>query len=274
MKPQLTAGLLALSAHIGQEDTLAADLQALPFFRSFERGNSPMRVSGWLSQSQTCATSLANCPEDAPVKYMLEFARLAVDSGLRAFMAALGYQESLDETLHIREAGRLVVKNAFPKVLSCYAAGGFGDFTLHRLPFFNWPSSILCEDNPKLFLHNRIGDALLLTRHKKAYVTKKLVQANPRTAIRNQKTGKPISKWGKTQWQQITWRLGYTTVFDLLVLAVGEADETPAPAGLHTALLHLVSYCGQVFTAYLAPGATYQIAGEAYFIKGATALAA
>jgi hypothetical protein len=269
MSATLAAGLLALAAHIGQEDTLAADLQALPFFRHFERGAGAMRAKGWLSQMQECRASLLACPATAPVKFMLAFAQLAVDSGLRGMAAGIGCPESLNPDLHLRETGRLVVKNAFPCVLSAYACGAYGDFSVHRLPLQAYPPNYL-PALEQVQVQTDLGQALRATRKHKCIVTRQQVQANPSTAIRSQQTGKPLAKWSTTHWQSITWRLGYTTVFDLLALAAEQAAETPAPAGLHDALLRIASYCQQVFSAYLIP--SYQVVGEAFVLP--TSLAA
>lgn len=273
MSATLIPGLLALAAHIGQENTLANDLEALPFFRNFERGQQARRAKGWLTSMQECRASLLNCPATAPMKFILAFARLSVDSGLRAMAAGIGCPESESPVLHLREMGRLVVKNAFPRALSPYACGAYGDFSIHRLPLQAYPASYLpaCEE---VQVQINLGQALKACRKQKAISTRQQVQANPNSAIRSQQTGKVLTKWDATHWQQITWRLGYTTVFDLLALAAEQADESPAPAGLHAALVQITGYCQEVFSAYLLPA--YKVVGEAFIItpEPTTALAA
>lgn len=273
MQDPLFAGLLALSARIQQAGPLSEELEALPFFRQFDRGLSPIRTNGWLVSMQECRASLLACPTTAPVKYMLEFARLSVDSGLRAMAAGIGCPESARPTLHLRETGRLVVKNAFPRVISAYAAGAYGDFSVHRLPLQGYVAGLHVA-REEIQAQIDLAKALKACRKRKAITTRQQVQANPNSAIRSQQTGKPLAKWEVQHWQQITWRLGYTTVFDLLALAAERADTTSAPDGLHAALVQITGYCQQVFRAYLLPD--YKVIGEAFIItpEPTTALAA
>jgi hypothetical protein len=102
---------------------------------------------------------------------------------------------------------------------------------------------------------------LRTTRKMKAQWTRAQVQTNPNTAIRSQKTGRPLDKWTSAHWQQITWRLGYTTIFDLLgrlrISQTSREIERYVEADIdfrlfHTSLLNIVSYLNGVHETYVA----------------------
>jgi hypothetical protein len=102
---------------------------------------------------------------------------------------------------------------------------------------------------------------LRTTRKMKAQWTRQQVQANPNTALRSQKTGKVLDKWTASHWQQITWRLGYTTVFDLLgrlqISQTSREIERYVEAEIdfklfHQSLLNIVSYLNGVHETYVA----------------------
>ena len=87
------------------------------------------------------------------------------------------------------------------------------------------------------------------------------VQNNPNTAIRSQKTGRPLDKWTAAHWQQITWRLGYTTIFDLLgrlrISQTSREIERYVEADIdfrlfHSSLLSIVSYLNGLHETYVA----------------------
>lgn len=258
------AALLALVAHLSPDMAPADELAALPFFRQFTPCESTAyRVRGWLSQMQQCAATLATAPANAPAKYLLKSAELSILSGLRAFLAATGCPEG-DDALLLREGGRLVVKNAFPRAVSCYVAGSYGDFTVHRLPLQGYTAGPHVA-GAEIQAQKTLAQALAATRKCKAVATRQQVQENPNSAIRNPGNGQPVKQWKKAHWQQITWRLGYTTVFDLLVLAASDTADTLAQPALLPALQRLAAYYQQLFMAYLAPG--YAVTGEAYFVQ-------
>ncbi|MDX5436157.1 MAG: hypothetical protein LPK03_03135, partial [Pontibacter sp.] len=50
----------------------------------------------------------------------------------------------------------------------------------------------------------------------KAKAIRQEVKSNPATAIRSTKSGDVLQKFGPQHWQQLTWRIGYTTLFDLM----------------------------------------------------------
>lgn len=183
----------------------------------------------------------------------------SIFAGLQAFLHTVGIRTN-NPSLILREAGRLVVKNAYPRAIGYYASGSYDDFNIHRLP--------LAAHKPGLQIAGKdieaqaqIGQFLKTTRRIKAKTVRQQVQANPATAIRSAHTGKVLEKWQPQHWQQLTWRLGYTTLFDLLSrLRISNTHreierfvQAEIDFGLfHKSLLAIVSYLNGVHEAYVA----------------------
>ena len=180
-------------------------------------------------------------------------------SGLQAFLYTTGVRSNNAQVIR-REVGRLVVKNAYPRPVSFYAAGAYGDFNIHRLPLAGYKAGLHIASQ-EIDAQAQIGQFLRTTRKQTALGVRQQVQANPNTAIRSQKTGKPLDKWTAAHWQQITWRLGYTTIFDLLGrLRISQSSreiERYVEADIdfklfHSSLLSVVSYLNGIHEAYVA----------------------
>lgn len=122
---------------------------------------------------------------------------------------------SLNSQLIQRELGRLVVKNTFPRSWSAYAAGGYGDFATYRVDYcFSAADYDTYGEGAKV-----IAQGLRRTRAHHAQRIRAQVQANPNTAIRGL-DGQPLTRLRRHQWSQMTWRFGYTTLFDVLAHVV------------------------------------------------------
>jgi hypothetical protein len=87
------------------------------------------------------------------------------------------------------------------------------------------------------------------------------VQANAATAIRSSRTGEVLQKFAPQHWQQLTWRMGYTTLFDLLArLRISNSHreiERFVQADIdfklfHESLLEIVSYLNGIHECYVA----------------------
>ncbi|QCR24612.1 hypothetical protein [Pontibacter sp. SGAir0037] len=182
-----------------------------------------------------------------------------VFAGLQAFLHTRGVQSN-NEALVLREVGRLVVKNAYPQAVSFYASGHYGDFNLHRLPLAHYKPSLQIAGK-ELEAQAQIGQFLRTTRRLKAKALRQQVQANPATAIRSSRTGEVLQKFGPQHWQQLTWRIGYTTLFDLLGrLRISNSHreiERFVQADIdfklfHESLLEIVSYLNGIHESYVA----------------------
>ncbi|WP_299819299.1 hypothetical protein [uncultured Pontibacter sp.] len=182
-----------------------------------------------------------------------------VFSGLQAFLYTRGVK-SPNEALVLREAGRLVVKNAYPKAIGFYASGHYDDFNIHRLPLSHYKPGLQIAGK-ELEAQAQIGQFLRTTRRQKAKSIRQQVQANSATSIRSAKTGEVLQKFGPQHWQQLTWRIGYTTLFDLLArLRISSSHreiERFVQAEIdfklfHESLLEIVSYLNGIHESYVA----------------------
>lgn len=182
-----------------------------------------------------------------------------VFASLQAFLHTRGIKTS-NEALVMREAGRLVVKNAYPQAMSFYASGHYDDFRINRLPLAHYKPGLQIAGK-ELEAQSQIGQFLRTTRRLKAKAVRRQVQANASTAIRSSRTGEVLQKFGPQHWQQLTWRIGYTTLFDLLArLRISNSHreiERFVQSDIdfklfHASLLEIVSYLNGIHESYVA----------------------
>ena len=145
---------------------------------------------------------------------MIRFMKLGLNSVRWAANALLYFYgvRSYNADVRARELGRLVVKNTLPRAWSAYAAGGYGDFNLNRIHYCCTAAQFEAYGEGEKV----IAQGLRMTRARIAQRIRAQVQANPNTAIRCYLTGKPLTRLRRHQWSQMTWRFGYTTLFDVL----------------------------------------------------------
>ncbi|WP_242926894.1 hypothetical protein [Pontibacter vulgaris] len=183
----------------------------------------------------------------------------SVFAGLQAFLRTRGVLSS-NEALVMREVGRLVVKNAYPRAIGFYASGHYDDFKVNRLPLAHYKPGLQIASK-ELEAQAQIGQFLRTTRRMKAKAIRQQLQANPSTAIRSSRTGEILQKFGPQHWQQLTWRVGYTTLFDLLSrLRISNSHreiERFVQADIdfklfHESLLEIVSYLNGIHECYVA----------------------
>ena len=259
----------AINYHIEESDDVYGGLAHLPFFRTHQAELDETGVAAITKLLHTCWSTeyalraTAELGDDNFLRNALHWtfpqAYHAILSGLQAFLYTTGVRSNNAQLIR-REVGRLVVKNAYPRPVSFYAAGAYGDFSIHRLPLAGYKAGLHIASK-EIDAQAQIGQFLRTTRKLKANWTRAQVQANPNTAIRSQKTGRPLDKWTAAHWQQITWRLGYTTIFDLLgrlrISQTSREIERYVEADIdfrlfHTSLLNIVSYLNGVHETYVA----------------------
>ncbi|GAB3832446.1 hypothetical protein [Hymenobacter jeollabukensis] len=259
----------ALSYHIREADDATGGLQHLPFFRAHQAeltdadraAVEKYLHSCWSTEYALRAT--ADLGDDDYLRNALHWtfpqAYHAIMAGLQAFLHTAGVRSN-NPSLIRREVGRLVVRNAYPRPVAFYAAGSYGDFSIHRLPLAGYKAGLQIAGKA-IDAQAQIGQFLRTTRKQKAVGVRQQVQANPTTAIRSQKTGQPLEKWTAQHWQQITWRLGYTTIFDLLgrlrISQTSREIERYVEAEIdfrlfHQSLLDIVSYLNGIHETYVA----------------------
>lgn len=183
----------------------------------------------------------------------------SVFAGIQAFLHTQGVTGN-DTELIRREVGRLVVKGFYPAPIGFYASGHYGDFKVHRLPLSGYKPSLNLVSQ-ELEAQAQIGQFLRTTRKIRAKSIRQRVQNNPTIAIRSKTTGEILQKFSSLHWNQLTWRFGYTTFFDLLSrLRISEnhreierfVEAEIDFALFHQSLLELVSYLNFVHECYVA----------------------
>ncbi|MFD2786075.1 hypothetical protein [Hymenobacter rubripertinctus] len=259
----------AINYHIEQADDALGGLQHLPYFRAHQAELVEMDVQAITKMLHACWSTeyalraTAELGDEDYLRNALHWtfpqAYHTITAGLQAFLYTAGVRSS-NPSLVRREVGRLVVRNAYPRPVSFYAAGAHGDVSIHRLPLAGYKAGLHIAGQ-EIDAQAQIGQFLRTTRKIKAQATRQQVQSNPNTALRSQKTGKVLDKWTASHWQQITWRLGYTTIFDLLgrlrVSQTSREIERFVEAEIdfklfHQSLLNIVSYLNGIHESYVA----------------------
>jgi len=259
----------ALNYHIEEGDDTLGGLQHLPYFRAHQVELADADVQAITRLLHTCWSTeyalraTAELGDEDYLRNALHWtfpqAYHTILAGLQAFLYTTGVRSN-NPSLVRREVGRLVVRNAYPRPVSFYAAGSYGDFSIHRLPLAGYKAGLHIAGK-EIEAQAQIGQFLRTTRRMKAQWTRQQVQSNPNTAIRSQKTGKLLDKWTAAHWQQITWRLGYTTIFDLLgrlqISQTSREIERYVEADIdfklfHQSLLNVVSYLNGIHETYVA----------------------
>jgi hypothetical protein len=259
----------AINYHIQENDDATGGLQHLPYFRAHQAELTDADLPSvtkllhacWSTEYALRAT--AELGDEDYLRNALHWtfpqAYHTILSGLQAFLYTTGVRSN-NSSIVQREVGRLVVRNAYPRPVSFYAAGAYGDFSIHRLPLAGYKAGLHIAGK-EIEAQAQIGQFLRTTRKMKAQITRQQVQANPNTALRSQKTGKVLDKWTAAHWQQITWRLGYTTIFDLLsrlrISQTSREIERYVEAEIdfklfHQSLLNIVSYLNGIHESYVA----------------------
>ncbi|MER2996402.1 hypothetical protein [Pontibacter populi] len=257
----------AINYHI--KNTSGNGLEQLAFFREVkpeltEKDTEAVKrllLNSWSTEYALRAT--AELGDEAYMRNALHWtfpqAYYTVFAGLQAFLRTRGVNTNND-ALVLREAGRLVVKNAYPHAISFYASGHYDDFNVHRLPLAHYKPGLQIAGK-ELEAQAQIGQFLRTTRRMKAKAVRQFVQGNAATAIRSSKTGEILQKFGPQHWQQLTWRIGYTTLFDLMArLRISSSHreiERFVQAEIdfklfHESLLEIVSYLNGIHECYVA----------------------
>jgi hypothetical protein len=257
----------SINYHLHHSDE--GGLQRLTFFREHFadldkkdlEAIGKLLMTSWSTEYALRAT--AELGSDEYLRHALHWtfpqAYYTIFAGLQAFLYTLNIKTSNAEIAR-REVGRLVVRNAYPRAIGYYAAGPYPDFSIHRLPLAGYKASLQIPAK-EIEAQAQIGQFLRTTRKMQALHIRRQVQTNSQTALRSPKTGKILDKWNAAHWQQITWRIGYTTLFDLLsrlrISTTNKEIDRFVEAEIdfklfHESLLEIVSYLNGIHESYVA----------------------
>lgn len=263
----------AINYHLNHYEGMG--LQQLAFFREVPAELSEedveavkkLLLNSW--NTEYALRTTAELGDESYIRNALHWtfpqAYYTVFASLQAFLHTRQIKTS-NETLVMREAGRLIVKNAYPQAMSFYASGHYDDFRINRLPLAHYKPGLQIAGK-ELEAQSQIGQFLRTTRRMKAKAVRQQVQGNAATAIRSNRTGEVLQKFGPQHWQQLTWRMGYTTLFDLLArLRISNSHreiERFVQAEIdfrlfHESLLDIVSYLNGIHECYVAQAMSLQ----------------
>lgn len=244
-------------------------LQSLPYLQQFKVDLSAQQqenirrhlLNSWHTEYTLRTT--AQIGDSTYMKHALHWtfpqAYYSVQEMLRAMLMLHGVN-SRWPSLVDAESGKLVVKGAYPRAMSFYAVGHPHQPRLYRLPYGKYQPGLLQAETEQE-AQRQIGQFLRTTHRQRALQVRTQVQNNPLTALKSQKTGRILKRFEARHWQQLSWRIGYTTIFSLLsrlrISANHREIERFVEADIdmklfHESLLGIVSYLNFVHEAYVA----------------------
>jgi len=141
----------AINYHIQEGDDATGGLQHLPFFRAHQAELTDADLAAVTKLLHACWSteyalrSTAELGDEDYLRNALHWtfpqAYHTIMAGLQAFLYTAGVRGN-NPSLVRREVGRLVVRNAYPRPVSFYAAGAYGDFSIHRLPLAGYKAGL------------------------------------------------------------------------------------------------------------------------------------
>lgn len=190
-------------------------------FRPFLNDNRVNYIKAMLLNAWNTEFSLrgvAKAPESQFINHSLHWtfpqAYFSIFYSTRALMGTQGIYTA-DESILSKRMATWIERGFYPASLGYYSSGNYNDFKIHRLPKTDiQPSVDYLKDEEDVVSH--VAQFLKTTRTLKAKKLREVIQSNEDTALKNKKTGDPILKFSKDDWEKITSQLPVTTVFDLL----------------------------------------------------------
>ena len=214
----------ALSLHLknGQSHE-ATPLPRLLKFRPRLRPDTEATVKRLLGNAWSTEYALRNaiCQPDDPfasstLYWTFPQAFYSVFFSLRAFVYLHGLTVGDDEGTLRSFTGRLVTTGYYPAALSFYADGDYNQPSLHGLPYGRHTPERLATPNAERDAQAQLGQFLRATRRLQFTQLRESNQANPGSALRNDRTGAILTRFGAGDWRKLTPLLGPTTFYDLL----------------------------------------------------------
>ncbi len=207
-----------------RHQTDAYQLQDLPYFREFGTKLSDQQkenirkhlVNSWHTEYTLRTT--AHMGDSTYLKHALHWtfpqAYYSVQETLFALLA-LHHKDTRWPGKVEKESGRLIARGAYPGIVSFYASGHPHQPRVYRLPYGKYQPG-LQQATTDEEAQRQIGQFLRTTHRQRALQVRQQVQGNPMTALRSPKSGKILQRFEDKHWQQLNWRIGYTTIFNLL----------------------------------------------------------
>ena len=259
--------------YIIRQSAKAFDLNELAYFRegeirSFEELNTADRnaiqqhlLNAW--NTEYALRTTAELGNKAFLQNALHWtfpqAYYSVFESLQAFLRLQGLYRIQSEQIE-KEAGKLIAGGAYPEAVAFYATGHPLRPRLHGLRYGSYKPSLQLAD---LLTESQaqVGQFLRTTRRTFAQQLRKKMQSNPATALRSQTSGSILLRFTDEHWQQLSWRIGYTTIFSFLQRLKISANHKEITRFVeadidfhlfHQSLQCLVGYLNFIHEAYIA----------------------
>jgi hypothetical protein len=199
-------------------------INALPFwkkFKPFMNDNRVNYIKAMMLNAWNTEFSLRNVtktPDNQLMNHSLHWtfpqAYFSIFYSTRALMGTQGIYTS-DESVLSKRMANWIERGFYPASMGYYSSGTYNDFKIHRLPKTDVQPSVDYLKNEE-DVASHVAQFLKTTRSIKAKKLREEIQSNEDTALKNKKTGDPILKFSKQDWEKITSQLPVTTIFDLL----------------------------------------------------------
>ena len=244
-------------------------MSELPYFQQFEAEATPAveasvqkhLLNSW--NTEYTLRSSARVNSDSYLRHTLHWtfpqAYYSVQESLIAMLRLHGITTRQPEWV-TAEGSKLIAKGAYPQIVSFYAVGHPQKPRMRRLPYGRLNPGLQLATN-EMEAQQQVGQFLRTTHRQRAQQVRRAVQSSEELALRSPRTGEVLRRFDDRHWQQINWRIGYTTIFNLLTrlqISPGHREierfvEADIDVALfHESLLGIVEYLNFVHEAYVA----------------------
>ncbi|GAA4399966.1 hypothetical protein GCM10023187_12580 [Nibrella viscosa] len=263
----------AMDFHIQNLDDLF-DVVKFPIYQQFEpsvtdeqrKALEKLLLNSWSAEYALRITPVVNDEQylQSSLHWTFPQAYYSALFSARAFLTVQGINVS-NEDLIRKRIGNAVVRGFYPASVGYYALGPLNNYRLHRLPMAKRMDD---GAKPDLALPSRevaaqleLAQFLKTTRDQRIKALKVIMQSNPKTALRSQRTGEILQKFSTEQYKQLARQIGYTTYFDMLsrlrISSTNREIERFVDSEIdvklfHQSLVNIVSHINAVHEIYIA----------------------
>jgi hypothetical protein len=261
----------AMDYHIQHQNDLD-DLARFPIFNDFKGGVSEegrkalekLLLNSWSAEYALRITPVVNDEQylQSSLHWTFPQAYYSVLFSARAFLSIQGINVSNEELIRKR-IGNLVVRGYYPASIGYYALGPLNNYNIRRLPMGKHTHSRgdLALPSRSMSAQIELAQFLKTTRDQRIKALRNAIQNNPKTALRSQRTGEVLQKFGVEQYKLLAKQIGYTTYFDMLSrLRISSnnreierfVDSEIDVRLFHQSLVNIVAHANAVHEAYIA----------------------
>jgi hypothetical protein len=259
----------AMDYHIQHRDDLF-ELFRFPVFTDFRplvgeeqrRALAKLLLNSWSAEYALRITPVVNDEQylQSSLHWTFPQAYYSALFSARAFLTVQGVNVSNEEVIRKR-IGNMVVRGYYPASVGYYALGPFNNYRIQRLPMakFNRPDLVLPSKANQA--QGNLAQFLRTTRDQRIKSLRNVIQNNPKTAIRSERTGEILQKFSVEQYKVLAKQIGYTTYFDMLsrlrISSTNREIERFVDSDIdvklfHQSLVNVVAHINAVHECYVA----------------------